>query len=357
MWAYAALAMTTIHDPVPGVVGVIASAIHMLSPLLFRFTRNVLAVTSVMLFAGMCHQGTFAYYTGGFESNILIWFGVLPFLAALVSGRRGAILWTTITILVSLVFMFLEFSGHIFPDVISGHGRVIGQALIIFGWIFLSGTLSFIYLYQEERIRQRHVEQKNRIENLFRVLCHDLGNPLALVQMALEQVQGQEHPAKRERSLEISQRAVASMMDITQNVRRMYAVQEGKVEVHCVPMALNSAIEQLEFLFQAPLSHKAIQLDYDKSKNLTSVVLVDPVSFVHQVLGNIVSNAIKFSERDGVVTIETSPGPPGFIHLTIKDSGVGMPKSITADLFDVQAKTTRPGTEGERGTGFGMHLM
>jgi signal transduction histidine kinase len=357
MWAYAVLAILTIHHPLPGIVGVVASLVHMLSPFLFRLTRNVLLVASIMLFAGMCHQGTFAYFTGGFESNILIWFGVLPFLAALIAGRRGAILWTSITVAVSLVFMVLEFTGHLFPDVISGPGRVTAQALIVFGWIFLSGTLSFIYLFQEERIRHRQNEQKKRIENLFRVLCHDLGNPLALVQMALEQVQGQEDNAKRERSLEISQRAVSSMMDITQNVRRMYAVQEGKVEVHCVPMALNSAIEQLEFLFQTPLGHKTIRLDYDKIKNLTTVVLVDPVSFVHQVLGNIVSNAIKFSERGGVISISTAPGPLGYIHIHIKDQGVGMPKFIATELFNVEAKTTRPGTEGERGTGFGMHLM
>ena len=45
------------------------------------------------------------------------------------------------------------------------------------------------------------------------------------------------------------------------------------------------------------------------------------------------------------------------IILTMTDDGIGIPESILTKLFDDEAKTSRPGTEGEPGTGFGMPIV
>src|SRR5690606_40720616 len=75
MWGYAFLAIFTIAHPAPGIVGVIMSIIHNLSPLAYRHTNKPLIAASIVLASGMAHQGTFSYFTGGFYSNIIIWFG------------------------------------------------------------------------------------------------------------------------------------------------------------------------------------------------------------------------------------------------------------------------------------------
>jgi signal transduction histidine kinase len=45
------------------------------------------------------------------------------------------------------------------------------------------------------------------------------------------------------------------------------------------------------------------------------------------------------------------------VLISIKDSGIGMPNKIKDSLFSSTAKTSRPGTNGEKGTGFGMPLV
>ena len=112
MWIYAYVACCTISSPVPGAVGFLASFIHFLSPFFFRFTNKVTIPTNILLAAGALHQGTFSYYTGGFDSNILIWYGILPMIGGLCSGRKGVITWFTVTCLVALVFFILRVSGH-----------------------------------------------------------------------------------------------------------------------------------------------------------------------------------------------------------------------------------------------------
>lgn len=357
MWSYAFLAFFTIDHPLPAIVGFTASLVHLLSPLTYRVTKSSFVAANVLLAAGMAHQACFSFFTGGFFSNVIIWFGILPFLGAIMAGTRGAITWCVICIIGITTFMGLDLSGFVFPNVISERGHFIAQCFLTFGWIFLSASLSYAYIFLEEQLALDRQQKKESIDNLFRVLCHDIGNPLALLQMGIGQAKDASTPERRDRSLEISSRAVNSLSDLTHNVRRMYALKEGKVSVECSPMELKFALDQIHFLYQKPLAEKAVTLHYNLEDFEGVVVMVDPVSFVHQVLGNIVSNAIKFSERGQKITIALKPLGPRKLELTVKDQGIGMPQDILEKLFDAHARTSRPGTSGERGTGFGMPLM
>ena len=73
-------------------------------------------------------------------------------------------------------------------------------------------------------------------------------------------------------------------------------------------------------------------------------------------MNNVFTNALKFSPRDGVIYI-TANKQDGLVNLSICDNGIGIPESLLANLFDYGKMISRPGTEGESGTGFGMSLM
>ncbi len=85
-------------------------------------------------------------------------------------------------------------------------------------------------------------------------------------------------------------------------------------------------------------------------------VMVDRPSFSSSVLNNLLSNAIKFSPKKGRIEIEAKKKKNKII-LTIRDYGNGIPADLLADIFDPSKPTSRPGTDGETGTGFGMPLV
>jgi signal transduction histidine kinase len=68
-----------------------------------------------------------------------------------------------------------------------------------------------------------------------------------------------------------------------------------------------------------------------------------------------VSNAIKFSLEGGKIRIETRASERG-LDVLISDDGVGMATALSEKLFEDRFSTTRPGTDGEGGTGFGMPI-
>jgi signal transduction histidine kinase len=110
-------------------------------------------------------------------------------------------------------------------------------------------------------------------------------------------------------------------------------------------------------LYATELEKKNLKIEYDFQRYRGLNFLVEPVSFKNQVLGNAISNAIKFSMPSSKITIRTYPFNHQYHALEIVDSGIGIPPSLMSSLFDMSKKTSRPGTTGESGTGYGMHIM
>jgi signal transduction histidine kinase len=84
---------------------------------------------------------------------------------------------------------------------------------------------------------------------------------------------------------------------------------------------------------------------------------VDKVSFVNSVLNNLITNAVKFSERNSEIVVKAAPLGDRQTSLAVIDRGVGIPEPMLTTIFDLKEITTRAGTEGEEGTGFGMPLV
>jgi signal transduction histidine kinase len=357
MWIYVLIAWFTISSPVPGIVGGLASLVHGLSPLLYRFTRNPLVSTNVLLASGMVHQATFSFFTGGFESHTLIWFGILPLFAGMLCGRRGAALWSVITIAVALAFLFLHRTRYPFPRLITTDGRFLAQAFLVFGWIFLSSSIVIVYAGLREKTEALLREQGQKIDDLFRVLFHDLANPLGRIAIGLSMSRKSVTDDQQLRGLELAKAAADNMIEVTENIRKMYALSKGKESVDLARTSLAAAVEYIRKVYAVELDRKKLRLAVDRDALADLEVLVEPVSFMNQVLGNVVSNAIKFSPEDGVITVTGAVAGPGEIALEVRDSGIGIPEELVDHLFNLNKKTSRPGTNGESGTGFGMHIV
>ncbi len=90
--------------------------------------------------------------------------------------------------------------------------------------------------------------------------------------------------------------------------------------------------------------------------NENRFVLADAKILANHVFNNLISNAIKFSYPDSSIVV-TVHRQGDRITIQVTDRGIGMPPELVASLFDLDAKTTRPGTDGEPGTGFGMRTV
>lgn len=202
------------------------------------------------------------------------------------------------------------------------------------------------------RSQRREIERKNtEMKEMLQIICHDMANHFGTLSLAIELAQMQKDPAV-EKLLARLAPPVRNGIGLTRLVRQMRMSEDKGVVLQ--PVALPAAIDECVVLNEPKLQAKSITLRREIAADL--VVRAEPSALVNSVLGNILSNAIKFSHPGAVIDIDARLDN-GEALLRIRDHGVGMPPAVLATLFDFTKSHSRVGTSGEKGTGFGMPLM
>lgn len=355
MWSYAFLAYFTIAHPLPGIVGFATSIIHAFSPLFYRISNNRYLNTNIFLGAGIIHQATFGFFCGGFLSNIIVWFGILPLLAGLICGRKGIITWLSVGTLFLIGFLLCNLLGFNIPSLISPTGLLISQALVTFGWIFTTAIVVWFFLVSVENHQKQIENAKEGIQNLICVITHDISTPISVIIGRSNMLKKIELTNEASVSVDKIIVATSNMASIVNNVRNLYAMELGKSSIPMESVKLSDVIPLLQENFSEKLDAKNIRLIIEnKVGELEIKSNLDLL--VHQILGNLISNAIKFSPINSEVYIRLEL-KNNYVVISIKDSGIGIPEELLNKLFKMNASTSRLGTSGEKGTGFGLPIV
>jgi len=99
-------------------------------------------------------------------------------------------------------------------------------------------------------------------------------------------------------------------------------------------------------------TEKNIELLKSFDDNLT---IVADKNMIKTILRNLISNAIKFTSKNGKVEIKAII-EDGQVVISVSDNGIGMTKETIAKLFRLDANLSTRGTENEKGTGLGLFL-
>ena len=199
---------------------------------------------------------------------------------------------------------------------------------------------------QRSEIAKKNAETKE----LLHIVCHDVCNQFFAASLAMDLIN--ECPGEDFRKL--LPRVALSLKNgigLTQLVRELCRVEDKQLQLQ--PVILRQALNEAVQLVEDRLRSKNITVTVDAPD---LVVSAEPLSLINSVLGNLLTNAIKFSHPGGAIAVTATTGP-GSACITVQDHGIGMPPHVLETLFDVAKSISRTGTAGERGTGFGMPLM
>lgn len=192
-------------------------------------------------------------------------------------------------------------------------------------------------------------------ETLLHILCHDLQNSVGAAHGYLglaEDSPGED----RHRFLADCRVSLERTLEIIDHVRELRALATGKRSLTLSPVRLADCFDAVIGLFRLRLAEKRIDLVCPNGAAREVNVSVDAVPFVNCVLNNLISNAIKFSYPGSRISLEVADLGKE-VRLTVRDDGIGMSAELLADLFHPERPTSREGTAGELGTGFGMPLV
>ncbi|HZY79834.1 MAG TPA: ATP-binding protein, partial [Cyclobacteriaceae bacterium] len=140
-------------------------------------------------------------------------------------------------------------------------------------------------------------------------------------------------------------------------------IEANKVTLEHVDFDLEESIDNIVKMLQPKAHEKGIRIDYTYDSRLPKEVKADPVR-MSQIMTNLVSNAVKFTES-GTVTVEVKHGVPSqavngleyfFFEFRIKDSGIGIPEDKLQTIFDSFSQAASDTTRKFGGTGLGLTI-
>lgn len=190
-------------------------------------------------------------------------------------------------------------------------------------------------------------------DRFLRIATHDLKNPLNNIRMAhyyLRTLVGQK-PEVAE-ALGIISDTVDTMTQLIEDFLDTAAIQSGKPSLNPDIVPVESILWEVFSNFEAAARRKQITL---MMGDVTGVVYADPTR-LHQIISNLVSNAVKYSPEGRVVTVSAEMHN-GNVRINVADEGPGIPEAERGNLFEPFGKLSTKPTGGESSSGLGLWIV
>lgn len=208
-------------------------------------------------------------------------------------------------------------------------------------------------------------EQNETLKHILRAISHDLANYFFLAKGYvdnLKKISNQQEVLDRNKVIEFSQKArkaIENAEGVVVELRNWIKSDESRFQFQLEKLNLPEVIQMAIASFEAHAQEKNVSIKFSRAQEMKNpvMVLANQNVLLNQVLGNILSNAIKFTPRGQNIHIHLEKNKMGQTRLSIQDSGQGIPEDKVAKFFETGYIGSTPGTEKEKGTGFGLLLV
>lgn len=212
---------------------------------------------------------------------------------------------------------------------------------------YLSNTLN----YMADKINQNGEYQRTFIANV----SHDFRSPLTSIKGYVEAIlDGTIPPEMQDKYLNIISHEADRLEKLTRSLLVLNDLDQRKRMMNIRRFDINDVIKNTANTFEGTCSRKNIDLELLLSGK--ELFVEADMEQIQQVLYNLLDNAIKFSNDNSSINIETTV-KNGKVFVSVKDHGVGIPKESLSKVWDRFYKTDTSRGKDRKGTGLGLSIV
>jgi signal transduction histidine kinase len=241
--------------------------------------------------------------------------------------------------------------------------------MMFFGLIFLVGLFLLLYIIfkaksniKELKILQVEIKNKNKNLEFFNkqkdyilaTVAHDLRGPVGNINTITSLISSDETLNEEKKTLlnlinqsvDLSMSIINNLVDAINVDRQNVLLKEDKIVLsETIDTVLNMQTDNLK------KKNISVQLNF-----FPGLEIIGDNNFIIRVMFNLISNAIKFSNINTEIKIETSLFDKNNVMIKIKDHGIGIDSDKLETVFEPFTPASRRGTLGEKSIGLGLSI-
>jgi CheY-like chemotaxis protein len=203
-------------------------------------------------------------------------------------------------------------------------------------------------------------EQASTIKSQFlSIMSHEIRTPMnAVIGMAHLLIEDDPRPDQLE-NLKTLQFSAENLLGLINDILDYSKIDSGKVELEKVNFELNNVFNRILHSYSYQAREKALNVVFEADPSLPQNLIGDPVR-LGQIVNNLVSNAIKFTEKGFIrikLTNEKEDEKKIAIRFDFEDSGIGIPKDKLDLVFEAFTQASAATTRKYGGTGLGLAIV
>ena len=185
-------------------------------------------------------------------------------------------------------------------------------------------------------------------------MSHEIRTPMNGILVMAELLAASDMPERSRKQAEVIARSGASLLAIINDILDLSKIEAGKLDVEHLEVSPFEAVDTVLRLFADRAQTKKLDLAARIELPRSTRIDADPTR-LGQVLGNLVNNALKFTEKGGV-TIHVGPDGEDRIRFSVIDTGIGIAEDKLGTIFEAFSQADQTTTRQFGGTGLGLTI-
>ena len=329
-------------------------------PTLFKFTGRYKLSASLLPAIALILLPIAVFKEGGMNSQPAVWFAAVPIMSLFFLGSRLGLIFSFLAFCEVMVFTFLHINGFQFENVVVVHNLGVHYSIGIMALFLFATFLSWHYESSQNEVKNKLKTSRekalsaNKTKDVFWAnISHEIRTPLNGILGMTNLLLDSRLNNEQKELLEIIRDSAENLNIILGDVIDYSKLETNEIEVQKKPFEIENLLIGTLELFQHMADEKGINLSYMIDPDVPLAIMSDETR-VRQILINLITNAIKFTEHGHIKILVEKGGRKNTVIFHIEDTGIGIQASKLDRLFKPFSQVDDGSSRKFGGTGLGL---